>query len=80
MTRRELIDILTEMDASHDAEVFINDTQRIVEVYYRSYDAVFIETEECRMCAKNEPGTPPHNASSGCESGKRNHCTCDVCY
>ena len=26
-------------------------------------------------------GTPvPHNASSQCRSGRRNHCTCDTCF
>lgn len=23
---------------------------------------------------------PPHDASPRCESGKRNHCTCDTCF
>ncbi len=23
---------------------------------------------------------PPHDASDRCESGKRPHCTCDVCF
>lgn len=23
---------------------------------------------------------PPHNASPGCQSGGRNHCTCDTCF
>ena len=23
---------------------------------------------------------PPHFASPNCESGKRNHCTCDICF
>jgi hypothetical protein len=23
---------------------------------------------------------PYHHASSGCKSGMRNHCTCDVCF
>lgn len=23
---------------------------------------------------------PRHNASGGCESGKRPHCTCDTCF
>ena len=23
---------------------------------------------------------PPHDASPRCESGKRNHCSCDICF
>lgn len=23
---------------------------------------------------------PPHDASARCESGKRNHCACDICF
>jgi hypothetical protein len=26
------------------------------------------------------PYVPSHNASKSCESGKRNHCTCDRCW
>lgn len=35
----------------------------------------------CAYCAKYSGGMmPSHNASSMCESGKRNHCTCDRCF
>ena len=39
-------------------------------------------TEDCTYCAAHKPGEmmPPHDASSRCESGKRNHCTCDTCF
>jgi hypothetical protein len=37
------------------------------------------------MCAycdehRDDQMMPPHDASPRCESGKRNHCTCDVCF
>jgi hypothetical protein len=36
----------------------------------------------CQCCDKNGyiPGTPWHDASPRCESGGRNHCSCDVCH
>ena len=37
---------------------------------------------DCSYCAKFKPGAmmPPHDASPNCESGRRNHCTCDTCF
>jgi hypothetical protein len=37
---------------------------------------------DCQYCQdhKNDSMMPPHKASDHCESGKRNHCTCDICY
>ena len=32
--------------------------------------------DECR----HDNMMPSHTASPRCESGKRNHCTCDACY
>lgn len=48
----------------------------------------FGEPGECAYCEKERakqkdgaiPFFPPHDASSGCESGKHNHCTCDTCF
>lgn len=36
----------------------------------------------CSTCDqfRGETLKPPHMAASGCESGKRDHCTCDVCF
>ena len=37
----------------------------------------------CREFYKHptvSPFAPNHNASEGCESGKRPHCTCDACF
>lgn len=38
----------------------------------------------CRGCdeerAKGNDFHPPHDASSRCESGKHNHCSCDACF
>ncbi len=39
---------------------------------------------ECAYCdrARDTGDTmcPPHTASSRCNSGKHDHCTCDTCY
>lgn len=37
---------------------------------------------ECSYCVeyKGDSMMPAHTASAHCESGKRPHCTCDVCY
>jgi len=39
---------------------------------------------ECPYCdgerAKGNTHHPSHDASPRCESGKRNHCTCDTCW
>lgn len=37
---------------------------------------------ECSYCDKvrHEPMAPGHDASARSESGKRPHCTCDVCF
>ncbi len=32
----------------------------------------------CKSCA--EGWLPSHEASKGCQSGKRPHCTCDTCF
>lgn len=36
----------------------------------------------CPTCNELRPGEmcPPHDASARCESGRRNHCSCDTCY
>lgn len=36
----------------------------------------------CRYCDVHRLDTmmPPHTPSKNCESGKRAHCTCDVCF
>lgn len=37
---------------------------------------------ECPTCDhyRNDDMMPSHTASDRCESGKRNHCTCDTCF
>jgi hypothetical protein len=37
---------------------------------------------ECAYCDANrsDPMMPSHTPSDRCESGKRPHCTCDLCY
>jgi len=41
-----------------------------------------IYVEGCKACAAIGKGGfgPPHDASDSCESGKREHCTCDTCF
>lgn len=35
----------------------------------------------CKTCQEYKREIyPNHFASSNCESGKRNHCTCDTCF
>lgn len=36
-----------------------------------------IQITGCALC---HSGGPPHDASPNCESGKRAHCSCDVCF
>jgi hypothetical protein len=40
------------------------------------------ERRNCAYCFQNQNDSmmPRHFASDGCESGGRNHCTCEVCY
>lgn len=35
----------------------------------------YCESDDC-----NFGFCPPHDASPRCESGKHNHCSCDVCF
>lgn len=38
---------------------------------------------ECKTCDADRDkvgNTPFHDASARCESGKRNHCSCDACF
>jgi hypothetical protein len=39
---------------------------------------------ECKYCdaerAEENEHHPSHDASERCESGKRNHCSCDACW
>lgn len=40
-----------------------------------------LEENNCGYCRDNKGKMhPPHNASSHCESGKKNHCSCDRCF
>lgn len=39
------------------------------------------EIKNCKACQENKGKFYPHHfASNSCESGKRNHCTCDICF
>ena len=39
-------------------------------------------SDDCAYCQahKDDSMMPPHQASSNCESGRYDHCTCDTCY
>ena len=39
------------------------------------------EKEGCTYCEETAGKfAPRHKASERCESGKRNHCSCDICF
>lgn len=42
-------------------------------------DADVIDCQECAAIRRGEMA-PPHKASASCESGGRNHCSCDMCF
>lgn len=46
-----------------------------IEIFYHYYLNIWREGE-----FKPSPFAPMHKASSRCQSGKNNHCTCDVCF
>ena len=57
--------------------------------YWESLGALDVECPTCQreFLPKVKAGVllsnifaPHHAASRGCESGKRPHCTCDVCF
>lgn len=67
----------------------LNSKYRILKVRLRlshTHDCSFIdslekEIAECKYCQENRNTMEPsHFASDRCESGKRNHCTCDTCF
>lgn len=37
-------------------------------------------TPSCDTCWEATDMTPHHDPSPACESGRRDHCTCDTCY
>lgn len=43
-----------------------------------------LELGECTFCdherATDNEFHPPHDASPFCDSGKHDHCSCDVCF
>lgn len=47
-------------------------------------DGDVIWDPSCRTCTESNPFgiafVPSHRASSRCQSGGRNHCTCDSCF
>lgn len=36
--------------------------------------------DDCPTCVAGGSFAPPHEASSRCESGRRNHCSCSACF
>jgi hypothetical protein len=51
---------------------------------YGDYEPVAVYVDGCIGCQqereRREPFFPRHFAGKTCESGKRNHCTCDRCF
>lgn len=43
---------------------------------------LIVSHPQCWTCSQYVPGDmmPWHDASPRCESGKRPHCTCDICF
>ena len=42
--------------------------------------SVYVSRDAMIPCAACVEGGPPHYASPKCESGARNHCSCDRCF
>jgi len=42
----------------------------------------WMQPGECAYCDahRSDPMMPSHTPSERCESGKRPHCTCDICF
>lgn len=64
------------------SDVFIMAALALAEEATRKKETAYFDG--CAYCdrekANGETNFPPHDASSGCESGKRPHCTCDNCW
>lgn len=39
-----------------------------------------LSISNCSSCQRNNGQGPSHSASDRCQSGKRNHCTCNACF
>ena len=62
--------------SSNSSDNELGSNPRYQEYRYR------LKPGQCKTCdeCRNDPMMPSHTASQFCESGKRNHCTCDFCY
>lgn len=78
---------LSRVPADHerDCAKLSPESRRKVKVLDVALDALAIkraEIDACPTCAARKPGEmmPPHFASPNCESGRHNHCSCDLCF
>lgn len=74
----------TELTDENRHRVIVDVKQKIKAALQAELDAGKAPLGECTYCdslrAQGETFHPSHNASPRCESGKRNHCTCDTCF
>jgi hypothetical protein len=56
--------------------LYLEAQQEIINSKNANYDA------ECNYCVSHyrDSMAPSHYASSRCESGGHDHCTCDICF
>jgi hypothetical protein len=79
MTRRAT----PEDHADHDRDLRKNDPTTSSDIASEIATMIRrIPLGECSYCDKwgDDPTMPRHTASGRCESGQRNHCTCDTCF
>jgi hypothetical protein len=78
---------LTAIMAAIDRELPIEDALEFNAFLQRSFQEAARPRRRhklpgCSYCKGEGANTfhPPHDASDRCESGKRNHCSCDRCF
>lgn len=58
--------------------------ETLLDAAVKSEPAPEVKSTGCAYCdreiARGNTFYPPHNASSSCRSGGRNHCSCDTCF
>lgn len=77
---------LSRVPADHerDCAKLSPETRRKVKVLDVALDALAVkraEIDACTYCQANKGQMhPPHFASANCQSGRRNHCSCSICF
>lgn len=85
VTETELVDLIEAYaDIVNDRDILITKSSlaRVMDCVFRPEPPRVAERARVQEgCAACDDGTMPfHQASPWCESGKRNHCTCEVCF